>query len=195
MEEKYYTAEEFFESLQEKLPWYKEVYYFMHRIYYLLIEIPIRNIKFYAQKLFRKNHTADIEIWGLNYYLYRYILRKLQAFKDAPRMGYPCCFMDYDENAHVTKEKYNEDVKQGKITPGGPDKWEETLDEMIFAFEFLITDDECDKEKRMEFCKRYGLEDWISEDEVHFNDNLSKYYDRACKGLHLFAEHLPSLWD
>lgn len=115
------------------------------------------SIKYFMQMIFRKNHTSDIEIWNLYAYLAPYILKKLQAFKDSERSGYPGTFAEYYEHEWSSKEEYEEAVRKGRILGGGKAVWEHYLDEMIFAFEYIVYYENCRQKEK--FLEKYKLKD------------------------------------
>jgi len=86
------------------------------------------HIKWSLQKMFRKYHCSDLNLWNLDIHLAKIILPKLIAFRSMPRLGYPASLQDENE-------------------------WEKILDEMIFAFKYTLADAEI---KRKEFEKKYG---------------------------------------
>lgn len=118
-----------------------------------------RSIKWTLQRLFRKSHASDCDIWGLRDHLAEVILPKLVAFKKSYRRGMPIAFMDYEENCDwANKEEYDVDVKKGLIIGGGPEAWEKTIDEMIFAFEYVLVDH--GRRYEWEFFKKYPQYNW-----------------------------------
>jgi hypothetical protein len=146
----------FFMDNDEDVTYEFRIPLFYHRIKFR-IENFFNDTKYFLQRVFRRNHTADIDLWSLDFCLARYIYPRLLAFKKIHRMGYPSDFSEYSENEWETKEKYDEAIKEGKIIGGGPDKWEETLDEIIFAFDWKINcDDHRNDKQRDEFYKRYN---------------------------------------
>jgi hypothetical protein len=85
------------------------------------------------------------------------LLGKLKAFRAMPLHGYPSTFCEYSENEWPSREEYDKAVAKGEILGGEFDAWIKTLDEMIFAFDFLTHYEASDK-KRDAMLKRYGLE-------------------------------------
>lgn len=161
-----------------------------HRVYRLPFAIHDfwhYNIRMFLQKIFRRNHTSDIEIWNLADFMARYIYRKLKAFKDYPRVGY--------------SPRYE-----------SPEEWEKDLDKMIFAFRFMVIKDLSIKNKeRKKFFKDLGILDFEAEVEENkvllkdfpfFNEPLyhnaeveKELYDKAQEGFELFGKNYLSLWD
>ena len=174
----------------------------------------LRELHFFLQRVFRKHHTSDKQLWNLDKHLAKYIARKLTAFVESKPQGYPSNL-------------------EGR---GGYDEWINIIKEMIFAFEFFSLDgDEKDSDLR-KFYKKYNIEDVHAENEknkhvlyivekntgsIHIyytaddiknieddnivskekivyynNDALEKeLYKRAQKGLELFCKYYNSLWD
>lgn len=200
----------------------------------------IWSIKYYTQRIYRKSHTSDRDLFELYPRLTDLILPKLEAFKNSHRAGHPMCFCDWtptkDDPKYggmgMTKAQYEKDKKKGIFKGGGMKAWDKTLDEMIFAFNF-IKYHEYGGKKQAAFFERYKIKDPTAETKanMHLNyvykskedghmmwsgerlKNEKKYelvktepiyyntesekalYERAEKGLQLFAKHFLSLWD
>ena len=168
------------------------------------------NIKWFFQRIFRSYHASDCDLWGLSHHLADVILPKLKAFRRSNLHGYPQYFSDDEDHP-------------GEIG-GGFDKWMETLDDMIFAFEFMQAEEAPDESKiRKEFNKKYG--DWeekteankktmswyrnedglmtsevgdelVSEHVYYYNNDLyMKHHVRAQEGLEKFGKFFWNLWD
>ena len=158
----------------------------------------IRKIKWFLQKVFRKDHTSDHELWSLDYYLAKIILPKLKRFKAMGRNGYPGNFISKKEealNMGYTEGEIDKAINKGDLVIGGPEKWEESLDEMIFAFDFIVSADDTTQEEA--FYKRYNLKNPYSKEDYRNCDYdlLKEYHKRADAGLTLFSRYFNSLWD
>lgn len=140
----------------------------------------MREIKWILQKLFTKAHVSDFDLWGLYIYLTPIIYYKLRAFRDKKRLGYPCSFENMEQ-------------------------WDACLDEMLFAFEFIMSKENIKNEN--EFKKKYG--DWEARikknkmepilpgwDYYYFDKEMhEEFCRRQQNGLELFGKHFMSLWD
>lgn len=93
------------------------------------------------QKQLETNGFCDSETWCLDIAISRFILPRLKRFKQV-NIGFP-----------------------GTMTP---EQWDETLDKMIFAFEWNIK----------------------VEDDLDYKGEYEKYQE----GMRLFAEHFRQLW-
>lgn len=82
-------------------------------------------IKWYFQKKFRG--YADIEVWGLDIAIAKFVLPRLRALRRLPPMGHPI-ELTYEE-------------------------WLEILDKMIYAMEFIVRD-ENGQMGREEYCSQ-----------------------------------------
>jgi len=138
----------------------------------------IKEIKWCFQRLFRKHGCADIDFWGLDYHLAKIILPKLIAFRSQKLHGHPMDFSDWseDDNIGMTKEEYDEAKAKGDFIGGGHEKWLEIIDEMIFAFEYLLYTDSFDK-KEKKFYEKYGYKNPYRETD----DNLTWGYNYKTK--------------
>lgn len=126
-------------------------------------------IKWFLQRVFRKTHTSDIDVWSLDVRLAEIILPKLLEFKKYEKHGYPMYFSDYDENSGwKNKEEYDKEKEADTIGGGEEKAWEAVLDEMIFAFEFILADSGYKKHEK-KFKEKHG--DWNAE----IPENLQKH--------------------
>lgn len=98
------------------------------------------------------------ELWNLDHTILEFVLPRLKAFREMPPHGCPC-HPDFvvEEGDYPGDETYDYD------------KWLDTLDEMIYAIEYLKEND-----------TPFG-----SDDE----------YDRVMEGWDAFKEHFFALWD
>ncbi len=130
----------------------------IHTIIYHIKEIPFET-KMLFQKIFRKHHTSNVELWNLNDHLAKIILPKLVAFREAKINSYPMAFSDWSENNGWTEEEYHNLRMSGEIVGGGVEGWKKALDEMIYAFEYSRYS-ECGNNKKEDyFYKKYGYID------------------------------------
>ena len=80
---------------------------------------------FNLQRLFRKGHYSNEDLWNLSTSLARIILPKIVAYKNMDRSGYP----SFVKNAI---------------------EWEAILDEIIFSLRYVLYDDCAMNDKEME---------------------------------------------
>jgi len=164
---------------------------FLKRIRWKIEKIGLayRSVKWFSQRAFRTYHASDCDLWGLSNHLAPIILGKLQAFKNAPRHGYPSFFSDYYEEEWESKEEYDDAVAKGKMAGGGEKAWNEVLNEMVFAFEF-ITCYEANDKKRDRMLKKYGLK----YPHEKTPENRTVYYAYRCgedNDKHVMSSYLP----
>lgn len=131
-----------------------------------------RKIKWFLQKIFRSHHSSDCDLWNLYSHLAPTILKKLKAFRDQKFNGYPSYFSEYRENEWSDKKEYEKAKEEGKIDGGGMDAWLEVLDEMIFAFEYIVDYDSYYNRER--FLKKYNLRD--PHEKISENKKVSYIY-------------------
>jgi hypothetical protein len=178
-----------------------------------------RNIKWSFQKIYRRNHASDCDLWGLDYHLAEVIYPKLKAFRNINLHGHPCDFSDEDkENG----------VPAGEVG-GGLEKWKETIDEMLFAFEFMFVDSDdkhykkiikefknkwgdwheekpenkqemkwfqCKDKENRDFISTEGEGEPVSQWDFYYDSKLHQQLaERAQKGLELFGKYFWNLWD
>ena len=99
-------------------------------------------------KQLKDNGFSDSETWGLDSVIAEFILPRLKRFKEVTN-GFPSTLTEA--------------------------KWDAILDDMIFAFEWDLLDDNDEYEKMSEKEKKAG-------------------WDRYNKGIRLFAEYFRELW-
>lgn len=102
-----------------------------------------------------KIHIDNYDIWGLDYTLAMIISPSLKLLKERKR-GIPCTSVD--DAPHIKDEEY---YSKGR--------WEWILDEMIWAFDFILDED----------MTKHTIED----------------YNRCNNGLRLFAKYYHYLMD
>jgi len=102
-----------------------------------------RFFKKYYQKLVRDTHTSDEECWDLFYYLSVDIYKKLKEFR-----------------------RFQETKGIGIPVGLSNEKWLSIIDEMLFAFWYIISEDGSTKIAK-EFKKTYGD---IYEEDEKYND-------------------------
>jgi len=145
-----------------------------------------RRIKWFFQRMFRPYHASDCDLWGLADHLAPIILGKLKAFRAYPLHGYPANFCEYAENEWESREKYDEALAKGDVVGGEFEAWLKTLDEMIFAFDF-ITHYEASDKKRDAMLKRYGLK----YPHQKIPENRQVHYAYRTKSGNFMSSHLP----
>ena len=147
----------------------------------------IFKIKMFFQRVFRRTHTADSDLWSLDTHLAQIIAKKLILFRNQELSGIP---MDFTE-----PEDYpDQDDIPDNIMGGGMEKWLETIEMMIFGFEQAYMYEGTEKETKR-FLKKYNLENPWDEDfnlDVKLMDVITK---RSEKGRELFTKYFLSLWD
>lgn len=156
-------------------------------------------VKYFFQRIFRSNHASDRDIFELFPRLAEIILPKLKTFRKKT-YAHPGDFVD-DENY------------KGSVG-GGQEKWNEYLDEMIFAFEFILADNFMNDKQLERFKKKYG--DWelkkpenlrmpnLGVTKEYYIGMVKEYYfdskmyeamhERCNNGLKLFGEYFRALW-
>lgn len=122
----------------------------------------LKSIKYLLQRIFRKSHASDLQLWNLGYDIIKYTYPKLKAFVEMDKSGYPIDFEEYNSEHWKSKEEYNKSLEAGDHTGGGKEKWNEILNEMLFAFEFKYLEDSA---KDDGFYKRWNIENPYEEKE------------------------------
>ena len=166
----------------------------------------------FLQKVFRRDHLTDSETWNASYTIAKKVLPVLIRFRKSPRSGYPAVFFEWEDVKECYLETQVEEAK-AFYKGGGPEAWDKCLDEMIFAFEWMLYHDEM-----LEYTKDKKAKEWLLKygdpfnttdprhkiiapaclccaDVFHDDELEKKLYDRAMEGFKLYHEHYLSLWD
>jgi hypothetical protein len=170
---------------------------------------PVYKARMLVQKIFRKNHIADCDLWEADTTMAKRILPVLQAFKKMKRNGYPGIYSEYE---------------------GGYEIWERDLDHIIHAVEFVAygytkkihqwyidnfgmdpySTDPINKYKFYTYETEKGIHGMtfneppdenkgyknIEEHTFHGNNELIQYIDEYVKlGLEKLGTSFQSIWD
>jgi hypothetical protein len=140
--------------------------------------------------------VSDDEVYSLETNIAKYILPRLKYFRNKKRPGIPVKFLP--SNYFDLSE---EDSK--KADEIGEKEMNRIIDEMIFAFEYIV-----DANEFAPFPEEF-IAKWDSKDKNYFNREKTieekmvwDEYMQKCKeleireknGLQLFAEHIDILW-
>lgn len=141
-----------------------------------------------TRKKWLKKHgqyIAPKELWNLDYTVAKFVLPRLIKFKENS-LGFP----GYDEADTM-------------------DKWQDILQKMIIAFEYIVTDDdwwvddprydysdgihiEIDKNKKTLF--HFRIDDWAKEIENNRDTEQDRRNEAIKEGLELFSKYFRHLW-
>lgn len=141
-----------------------------------------------TRKKWLKKHDQYIapkELWNLDYTVAKFVLPRLIKFKENS-LGFP----GYDEADTM-------------------DKWQDILQKMITAFEYIVTDDdwwvddprydysdgihiEIDKDKKTLF--HFRIDDWAKEIENNRDTEQDRRNEAIKEGLELFSKYFRHLW-
>jgi len=130
-----------------------------------------KNIVWAFQRIIRKHHASDIDLYRLDLHISKLILPKLVAFRN--------------QSLHFSPT--------GEI-----ETWLNILDEIIFAFKWnTYANWERNPEKENDFYLRsFGIDD-PDLDYWHYYDSeiVKKAAARAQKGFELFGKYFTCLWN
>ena len=161
----------------------------------------LNNVKWFFQRVFRKNHISDIETWECNHYLAKFILPRLKALRKQELFCYP---PDDVSSISVSKTVADENSKEDKENLAA---WYNKIDEMIFAFEYALYEDSTDKNSTDFYIRYYGEDPYekfnkdFDAGTLNFNDEnvnyeiVNKAHQRALKGFELFGKYFLYLYD
>ena len=137
--------------------------------------------------------VSDDDVYSLGYTIALFVLPRLKYFKEKGKVGIPVCFLP--SNFHVL-----EGEEQTAAEEKGVKEMEAALDEMIFAFEYIVNGDKmCEfpeslsfKGKDFDFNSEKSIEE--KEDWKRYMEKSNKLNDRKNNGLALFAKYYDTLW-
>ena len=141
-----------------------------------------------TRKKWLKKHgqyIAPKELWNLDYTVAKFVLPRLIKFKENS-LGFP----GYDEADTMNK-------------------WQDILQKMITAFEYIVTDDdwwvddprydysdgihiEIEKDKKTLF--HFRIDDWAKEIENNRDTEQDRRNEAIKEGLELFSKYFRHLW-
>jgi hypothetical protein len=137
--------------------------------------------------------VSDDDVYCLGYNIALFILPRLKYFKKKGKTGISCCFLP--DNFHLL-----EGEQQTAAEEKGIKEMNFALDEMIFAFEYIIDGDKfCELPESLSF-KTKGLnlnsEKTIEEKQAwgEYMEKANKLNERKENGLMLFAKYYDILW-
>ena len=154
----------------------------------------------------KKKRRIDIRIdnydtWGTDTTLSHIIIPLLKQLRDTTH-GYPADFMN--DKSDFTDQLFFEGEGFEYPEDSGFEKWKETIDKMIWAFEQVIDynwEDQyrsgniefdcvpCEDSDNWELVKGDG-----DTSEADY-DGMRKHQERMQEGFELFGKHFRSLWD
>jgi hypothetical protein len=120
---------------------------------------------------------SDKDCWSLDYTIAKFALPRLIVLKKMMH-GVPNTMFE-----PLPKGKYNHNKRQMKAAEK---KWNETLDEIIFAMDYVAN------------CREnnyYPKKTWPEKTTREDYKELRAVEERVQRGLELFGKHFRSLWD
>lgn len=173
------TKDMFGFSGKDKIESFSDFAYKYLRFFFRLFKNYIPDAKYkikeFFQRVFRKNHLSGSDVWNLSHELAPKILKRLVAFRDSEKSGFPATFSEWegDDADHcmgMTRGEYDAAILNGDLDGGGSKEWDRILNEMVFAFDYSVNhDNDFDNQK---FFDKWGIKNPYRETE----DNLSWGY-------------------
>jgi hypothetical protein len=116
---------------------------------------------------------------------------KLKRFIDSNRSGCPSCFLEFEDQPFISRERYDAEIAEGKLHGGGIEAWENTLREMLCWFEWKLQYDCGTDEEKAAFCEKWGLENpWA---QIAGNKQVDYIYKATRPGLGTTSTREPDL--
>jgi hypothetical protein len=153
------------------------------------------NIRWWIKCKYQKIRygVSDDDVYSLGYNIALFALPRLKYFKEKGKVGIPVCFLP--NNFHLL-----EGDEQTAAEEKGVKEMEAVLDEMIFAFEYIIDGDKmCELPESVSF--KGNDFDFNSEKSIEEKEDWKRYMEKANKlnerkenGLMLFAKYYDTLW-
>ncbi len=148
----------------------------LEKLYYRItgkLEYIYWQIRYFFQRLFRKNHLSDYDAFECVSSIVHKVYPLVKNYYETKRVGYPMDFIEWEEGCGYTKEEYEEYKQSGDILGGGPEAWEKVLQEIIFAFEWFL----CENNKKLKTKLKKENGDW----EAKLEKNKSCSFFRKIK--------------
>ncbi len=182
-----------------------DVYIYNKYVDFVLDLIPFRlgwkatnipsKIRWWAKCKYQKIRygTSDDDVFSLYYTIAKFTLPKLKYFRSKGKIGVPTSFLP--SNYHNLDEKTAE-----LATENGSKEYEKAIDEMIFAFDYMINEEKYLKMPEI-LTRRINVFD-LNREKTEEEKQAWDDYLENCKvlekrkehGLKLFAEHFETLW-
>jgi len=144
---------------------------FLSKWYYRLTKGLYFKTKYFLQKLFRG--YDDLDKWNVAWYIARKSIPILLAWRNGKIMG--TAIRKHIENRHGEVIELSDKELKGEPEALSQEQWLSVIDDIIFAFQFVIDEDNIDLN--------------------YTEDNYKQRYKRHKKGLKLFSIYFTSLWD
>lgn len=186
-----------------EMMFYNDGYIYNKYVDFLLDLVPFRlgwrarnwpsNIRWWIKNRYQKIRygVCDEDVYSLGYNIATFALPRLKYFKKKGKFGIPSCFLP--RNFHLL-EGEELDKAEAKATK----EMNDVLDEMIFAFEYIIDGDkfcgipECSVDRLGKGTTEHTIEEKEAWKE-YFN-KTAKLNERKENGLALFAKYYDILW-
>lgn len=177
-----YDMDEVFENLEYRKACtfenhYLNVYYWFKRNFDFIWTPYI--LKGYLKRAWQRctRGWSDRDLWSLDYTIAKFSLPRLIELKKQMH-GIPTVMFE-----KLPKGKYNYNKKQ---TKAAEKKWNETLDEIIFAMDYVANCREHDYYPKKTWPEKTTKEDY---------SELLEVEKRVRAGLELFGKYFRNLWD
>lgn len=153
------------------------------------------NIRWWAKCKYQKIRygISDDDVYSLGYNIALFVLPRLKYFRKKGKTGIPACFLP--DNFHLLE---GEEFERAEAK--GVKEMNDALDEMIFAFEYIINGDKfCEIPDifihKVEDCE-FNSEKTIEEKQAwkEYMEKVNKFNERKDNGLALFAKYYDTLW-
>lgn len=148
------------------------------------------NIKMFFQRIFRKRHLSDIDLWGASHVMTKRIYPVIKAYYEMERHGYPSYFCDYEpHSAWSSEDEYNSQKAAGYYGGGGEKAWDDVIKKILKSLEYTLADY---KGKEEDWFQKYYNE--TPHDQIEKNRYIS--YNYQIKGkLYTMSHEKPELKD
>lgn len=136
-----------------------------------------------------KYGVSDDDVYSLYYNIAIFALPRLKYFRDKGKFDIPAPFLPDD--FHSLEGDAFDKAEEQAIK-----EWKHSLDEMIFAFEYIIDGDKFCEMPDALFHRGIGTEHTIEEKQAwkDYMEKAQKLSERKDKGLELFAKYFECLW-
>lgn len=163
----------FGEPVYSKIRCIEEFCLFLSRWKYRLTSGLYYKVKYFFQRRIRG--FDDLDRWNAGWYIARCAVAVLKSWRQCPFMGTAMRKHRIDRFGNIVELKHEELIKEDYPDSFTEEEWRAIVDDIIFAFQFIIDED-----------LFVG-----NVDSEEYNKNYKRHKD----GLKLFSIYLTSLWD
>lgn len=162
------------EPVYSKNKYIESFFLFVSRWSYKLTKGIYFDLKYFFQR--KTRGFDDLDKWNAGWFIARKAIAVLKEWRNGPIYGTAIKRHREDRHGNIIELKEEELISDdGFPAAFTEEEWKATIDDIVFAFEFILNDD-------------------LFDGDIN-SANYKSNYKRHKKGLKLFSIYLTSLWD